>query len=973
MGSKGSNTTTTQTAANPAAMQSYYDLLNRASGVAATPYQAYQGDLTAPINAQQTTGINNINSNAGFAQPYIQQAAGYANNAAQPLSASQIQQYQSPYTQSVVDATSNWFNNQNQQQQQNVLGNAASQGALGGDRVGVAQANLAAQQTASQAPVIAGLYNQGYQQAVGVAQQQQQNQANAAYSLGNLGVSGQNAALSGANAQVGAGSLEQQNQQQQLNALYQQYQIAQAFPYQQTQWLAGVDTGVGSQLGGNSSTTAPAPNQTAQYLGAGLAGASLFLRKGGAVPGFAPGGDVGGMPYSGVAGWIPGSQITHGQGAPRAPGIPVAPNGMAALTSGLNTFAKASNRPDGGSGSSPTDLTASGVSGFSPTYPGATLDPGSFNVSTGLGPLYRDGGRIRGFAPGGDVGSFDDRWMPAVDAVADGTFDPQGLNGRSDNYNITPTVSDAGVVPMPRSRSDNAPQIAGFSPADTAANARDDAIADASDGTDQPALGFAPDQQPLDQLPGGEGALPFADIPNAPSAATPQAGVAARPSTPTDGGIGLGLLPNNLRMPLLAAGLGMLASRSPNLGNAIGEGGMAGVNTYAQQKQQEQQHAEKKQTIEQQNRKIDLEAKRLDQAAEMSRKTLALHTQTAADTANYHQGLLSRENLKPVGTNEDGFPVYLDNRTGKEIVGTQKLQGKENLKPTGSSTDDGHPIMYDTRKPGAAFDGITGKPLTGDEKIISGKQPEPSFTGDELKTMARQYNAGDKSVLVNLGRGTQGASDIRALRKAIVADMNEKGITPEQQAVRMAEFQGMTAGQRSLGTMEAKMGAAGFEAEGAIKLARGIIDKVPRTSFLPLNQLIQGYQKQTLDPNQAELLTRIQGVRNTYAAVMNRGANVTTDSARHRADEMLNSAGDAKSLNRVMDTMLSEIDMARNSPERMRQFYSQKYGNNATEGGQSSAAPVAAPSPQDKQALDWANANPSDPRAAAIKKRLGAP
>jgi hypothetical protein len=25
----------------------------------------------------------------------------------------------------------------------------------------------------------------------------------------------------------------------------------------------------------------------------------------------------------------------------------------------------------------------------------------------------------------------------------------------------------------------------------------------------------------------------------------------------------------------------------------------------------------------------------------------------------------------------------------------------------------------------------------------------------------------------------------------------------------------------------------------------------------------------------------------------------------------------------------------------------------------------------DKQALDWANANPSDPRAAAIKKKLG--
>lgn len=35
------------------------------------------------------------------------------------------------------------------------------------------------------------------------------------------------------------------------------------------------------------------------------------------------------------------------------------------------------------------------------------------------------------------------------------------------------------------------------------------------------------------------------------------------------------------------------------------------------------------------------------------------------------------------------------------------------------------------------------------------------------------------------------------------------------------------------------------------------------------------------------------------------------------------------------------------------------------------AAPAAAMSPVDKQALDWANSNPSDPRAAAIKQRLG--
>src|SRR5207302_3433631 len=126
------------------------------------------------------------------------QGAAYANAAAQPLTSAQIQQYQSPYTQSVVDATMAEFANVNAQQQQGVIGNAAAQGALGGDRVGVAQGILAGQQQLAEAPVIAGLYNQGYTQALSTAQQQQQNQAQAAYSLGNLGVPGHNAALSGA-------------------------------------------------------------------------------------------------------------------------------------------------------------------------------------------------------------------------------------------------------------------------------------------------------------------------------------------------------------------------------------------------------------------------------------------------------------------------------------------------------------------------------------------------------------------------------------------------------------------------------------------------------------------------------------------------------------------------------------------------------------------------------------------------------
>ena len=252
MGTKGSNTTSTTTQPNNQAMDTYGWLLNQAQGIGNQQYTPYNGQLVAPVNNQQMQGIGNINQYSESAQPAIQTAEGMALNAASPITAAQIQQYESPYTQQVVNATQNQFNNQNAQQQQGVLSNAAAQGALGGNRVGVTQANVANQQQLAQAPVIAGLENQGYQTGLNTALTEQQAQQAGAYSLGNLGVAGQNAGLTGANAQIGAGSLEQQTQQAQDTAQYQQFQNQLAFPYQQAQWLAGMDTGLGTNMGGTS-------------------------------------------------------------------------------------------------------------------------------------------------------------------------------------------------------------------------------------------------------------------------------------------------------------------------------------------------------------------------------------------------------------------------------------------------------------------------------------------------------------------------------------------------------------------------------------------------------------------------------------------------------------------------------------------------------------------------------------------------
>lgn len=286
----------------------------------------------------------------------------------------------------------------------------------------MAQAQLAGQQQLAQAPVLAGLANQGYQSGVQTALSQQQAQAQGAYSLGALGTAGQNAALTGAGAQVGAGTLQQSTQQAQDQTAYQQFLQQQAYPFQTTQWLAGIDTGVGSQLGGtstsNGSTTSPAPSPFGQIAGLGLAAAGAFLKDGGAVRGFDTGGGIGGTPYAGSSGWVPSIGITAGHGAPSPQGGPNAPAQQQQMDplKMASSAADLSKKLQGGFGfGTPMNIDSGGYAGT-----------GGFDLGTeggvtgGLGGLYARGGHVRGYDDGGMVAGL---YVPTFDQRFNGSQD----------------------------------------------------------------------------------------------------------------------------------------------------------------------------------------------------------------------------------------------------------------------------------------------------------------------------------------------------------------------------------------------------------------------------------------------------------------------------------------------------------------------------------------------------------------------
>jgi hypothetical protein len=279
-------------------LAAYTGLLNRGQAAANLPLQQWQGPTIAGFNPTQRAAFDEVNAAQGMALPWVNAATQYAGIGAAPVlpsvmgvSGANIQQFQNPFTQQVTQAAQQLFNEQNAEQLQNVVGDAVSRGAWGGDRAGVAQAELARQQALAQNPALAQILQQGYGQALQELNTQQQLQlqggegdawraANAAAQLSGLGEQAQAGQLAGASAQLQVGSLGQQLQQQELNAPIAQFQQQQAFPYQTTNFLQGLVEGIGPAFGGSSATTAPGPNLFGQAAGLGISGLGVANQLG---------------------------------------------------------------------------------------------------------------------------------------------------------------------------------------------------------------------------------------------------------------------------------------------------------------------------------------------------------------------------------------------------------------------------------------------------------------------------------------------------------------------------------------------------------------------------------------------------------------------------------------------------------------------------------------------------------------------
>lgn len=303
MSKGGSQTTTSQQTLDPEIKAAYMDNLSAAQSAA------------AGLGERQFAGFNPMYDQGeqmalGAAAGPGSQALNSAMMATQNLSGFRpdqiafnqqtVDSYFNPFQQQVVDQTMADIERQRQMASQTLGQQASAARAFGGSRQGVAEGVMAGEFGRTAAQTAANLRSQGYQQALGLAQQQQQlNQAaglqgaqfglGAAQQLAGMGQARTAADLQAAQTAMGLGGARQQFAQQQLDA-------ARNLELERLGVTQGALSMMSPTMGATQTQTTPtSTNLVTPLLGGALAGAAMFGTDGAmaGMGGISPGMGVG--------------------------------------------------------------------------------------------------------------------------------------------------------------------------------------------------------------------------------------------------------------------------------------------------------------------------------------------------------------------------------------------------------------------------------------------------------------------------------------------------------------------------------------------------------------------------------------------------------------------------------------------------------------------------------------------------------
>jgi hypothetical protein len=623
------NTSTSSSTSGPSQQyqDAYAKILKQAQGIAKTPYNSATESQVAGFAAPQTQAFGQVQSNQGVYQPYMQQAGQYAQQGAAPSYAN-VQSYMNPYQQSVIDATQSQFDTQNARQLQDVRSQAAKQGALGGSGRQVAEALTKEAQMNAQNPVIAGLYNQGYSQALGASQSDASRALQASQVTSGLGGQAQQYGYNDVNALLGIGGMQQGLQQAQYDTATANAQQQAAYPYQQLQWLSGIASGLGGASGTTSTgtQTTPGPSMGQQIIGAAAAGAGMMMSDERIKEDIAEiGATHDGQPiyryrYAGD----PRMQIgLMAQDVEKShPDSVGSFGGIKAVDYRSATEDAARQGYEGGGTVLPFPKAKSYIPEISMSAahgggPSPSLAQASGASQGGMGDLLSSYKQAHSALSG--LGSLGQSMRTTTDPASGfaTTVNPSGASGWG-NYigNMASGFgfSHGGIVRP------------GYADGGDVLDLFDDGTGVYGEPTDNDdGMSSFLGQQPSDA-----GLASLAAM--APAQPHVGSGVApvAQPESGTREASVFGVLSDPVSQALTQAGFGIMASRSPNIGNAIGEGGLHGAKAYEDAKTKDKSMALSRQ-------KIGASAAALQERARMAAEALKVKQSQAEAMIPYRQ------------------------------------------------------------------------------------------------------------------------------------------------------------------------------------------------------------------------------------------------------------------------------------------------------------------------------------------------
>ena len=262
-GSSSAPSTTTQYIREaPGIEERKLGLMDIASSLAQTPVNIPAINV-APMGALEQQGIT-ASGVTGVGQPTVSSAVSGVQGAMAPVGAQQISQFLNPYQSYVTDE----IGRQSQMMQNQIANQAVQSGAFGGGREGVQRAELQGRALEAMGRAQA----QGFNTALGAAQNQQRIGLQGGQLLGALGQQQQNMAQADINQLMAAGGLQRQLGQQALDA-QRQTELQRAYePFQRAEFLKNIYAAGPTSQSALTQTTTPAAtgNPLAQAAGAGL-------------------------------------------------------------------------------------------------------------------------------------------------------------------------------------------------------------------------------------------------------------------------------------------------------------------------------------------------------------------------------------------------------------------------------------------------------------------------------------------------------------------------------------------------------------------------------------------------------------------------------------------------------------------------------------------------------------------------------